>query len=78
VSELTVKLSPERIVSEPALLKLPVSVKATPPMVSAPVEVMLVRPARALVLFVVLNSWPPFSSVTFAASVAMPTEPAFH
>jgi hypothetical protein len=44
------KLSPPRIVSEPVLLKLPASVNAVPPMVSAPVEVMLVSPAMALVL----------------------------
>src|ERR1700683_931529 len=55
----TLKLSPPRIVSEPALLKLPVSVNAVPPIVSDPVEVMVVRAARMLVgqPLHVLESW---------------------
>ncbi len=72
VSEPTVKLSPLRIVSEPALLKAPASTKVGPPMVRLPAEVMLVRPARALLLLVALMTWPPASSVTLAARVVMP------
>ena len=61
------------MVSAPALLKAPASVKFTF-VVDDPAEVMLVRLARALPLLVVLMSCPPPSSVTLAASVVMPVE----
>ncbi len=48
-SDPTLKLWPLRIVSDPTLLKAPASTKAgSPPMVRLPADVMLVRPARAL------------------------------